>query len=82
MGPMTPAMAKYGRGGSAARNSTNGTGKSCSFHDVTLGDRDVSCRGSVNYYLFSGTYGVLSESSQQYPPAYRVGPGWAVLGLV
>jgi hypothetical protein len=82
MGPMAPATAKYGRGENAAGNSTNGTGKSCIFHDVTLGDMDVNCRGSVNCYLLSGTNGVLSESSQQYQPAYGAAPGCAVLGPV
>jgi hypothetical protein len=43
---------------------------------------DVNCRGSVNCYLLSGTNGVLSESSQQYQPAYGAAPGCAVLGPV
>ncbi|MGA9717194.1 MAG: S53 family peptidase [Acidobacteriaceae bacterium] len=70
------ANAEYGWRGSASCNSTNGTGKSCTFHDVTLGDMDVNCRGNVNCYLPSGTNGVLSVSSQQYQPAYGAAPGW------
>lgn len=67
---------EYGRHGSAACNSTTGTGKACVFHDVTLGDMDVNCRGSVNCYRPSGTNGVLSVSSSSYQPAYAAGSGW------
>ncbi|HEY3988783.1 MAG TPA: S53 family peptidase [Acidobacteriaceae bacterium] len=67
---------EYGWWGNASCNSTNGSGKSCVFHDVTLGDNDVNCRGNVNCYLPSGTNGVLSVSSKKYEPAYGATPGW------
>jgi subtilase family serine protease len=67
---------EYGRRGNASCNSTNGTGKFCSFHDVTLGDMDVNCRGNVNCFLPSGTNGVLSVSSNKDQPAYAANPGW------
>jgi subtilase family serine protease len=67
---------EYGWRGNASCNSTNGTGKSCIFHDVTLGDMDVNCRGKVNCFLPSGTNGVLSVSSKKNQPAYAAAPGW------
>jgi subtilase family serine protease len=70
------ANLEYGRRGNASCNSTNGTSKSCSFHDVTLGDMDVNCRGNVNCFLPSGTNGVLSVSSKKDQPAYAANPGW------
>jgi subtilase family serine protease len=70
------ANGEYGRRGSASCNSTNGTGRSCSFHDVTLGDMDVNCRGKANCFLPSGTNGVLSVSSKKDQPAYAAAPGW------
>jgi hypothetical protein len=70
------ANGEYGRRGSASCNSTNGTGRSCSFHDVTLGDMDVNCRGKVNCFLPSGKNGVLSVSSKKDQPAYAAAPGW------
>jgi subtilase family serine protease len=70
------ANGEYGRRGNASCNSTNGTSKSCSFHDVTLGDMDVNCRGKVNCFLPSGTNGVLSVSSKKDQPAYAAAPGW------
>jgi subtilase family serine protease len=72
----TLAAFEYGFHGSAACNSTNGSSSSCIFHDVTLGDMDVNCRGSVNCYDPSGPNGVLSVSSSQYKPAYAAAPGW------
>jgi len=67
---------EYGRRGNASCNSTNGTSKFCTFHDVTLGDMDVNCRGKVNCFLPSGTNGVLSVSSNTDQPAYAAAPGW------
>jgi subtilase family serine protease len=67
---------EYGAHGSTACNSTTGTGKGCVFHDVTLGDMDVNCRGNVNCYSPSGPNGVLSVSSSSYQPAYPATAGW------
>jgi subtilase family serine protease len=72
----TLAALEYGFRGNAGCNSTSGTGRACIFHDVTLGDMDVDCRGNINCYLPSGTNGVLSVSSQKDKPAYAAAPGW------
>lgn len=70
------AKTEYGKAGSAACNSSHQTGSSCIFHDVTMGDMDVNCRGGVNCYRPSGTNGVLSVSSKSYQPAYHAATGW------
>jgi hypothetical protein len=72
------AAAEYGATGNASCNSSlgNGVASNCIFYDVTLGDMDVPCQGSINCYLPSGTYGVLSTSNSSYSPAYAATPGW------
>jgi hypothetical protein len=72
------AANEYGASGSAACNSSlgNAVGSSCIFYDVTLGDIDAPCTGSVNCYLPSGTNGVLSTSNNSYAPAYKTATGW------
>jgi hypothetical protein len=72
------ASAEYGNGGNSECNSTlgNGVNSACIFYDVTQGDMDVPCRGTVNCYLPSGTYGVLSTSNSSYQPAYGTQVGW------
>jgi subtilase family serine protease len=72
------AGVEYGASGSSACNSSNGNsvGSSCVFYDVTLGDDDVPCTGSINCYLSSGTYGVLSTSGNSYEPAFETATGW------
>ncbi len=67
---------EYGWRGNAGCNSTTGSSKGCVFHDVTLGDMDVNCRGKVNCYDPSGPNGVLSVKSSSYQPAYAAAPGW------
>ncbi len=71
---------EYGKKGSKACNSSNKkTSKpntTCIFYDVTLGDNDVNCLGTVNCYLPSGTAGVLSTSDSDYEPAYGTGKGY------
>lgn len=76
--PAYYALAKtsYGQSGNASCNSSHLISKTCIFHDVTLGDMDVNCRGTVNCYRPSGTNGVLSVNSKQYQPAYRATSGW------
>jgi subtilase family serine protease len=61
-----------------ACNSASGTGENpnCILNDVTLGDIDVNCTGSVNCFKTGGTYGVLSTSSGSYLPAYPTTSGW------
>jgi hypothetical protein len=71
------AAAEYGSTGSAACNSSNGTGVSadCTFYDVTLGDMDVDCSGP-NCYFGGGDVGVLSTSDTEFAPAYGTTTGW------
>ena len=72
------AGATYGGASLSQCNSSNGSGvgSTCIFYDVTQGDIDVPCAGSVNCYLPSGSVGVLSTSSSSYQPAYGTGIGW------
>src|SRR5580658_2648078 len=64
------AAAEFGASGDNAYNSTlgNTASSSCIFYDVTLGDMDVNCLGTVNCYLPSGTNGVLSTSDSANEP--------------
>jgi len=72
------ASTEYGTSGSTTCNSStvNPTTNSCIFYDVTMGDIDAPCTGTVNCYLPSGTYGVLSTSDSAYRPAYATTTGW------
>jgi subtilase family serine protease len=72
------ANTEYGATGNPACNSTlgNAAASTCIFYDVTLGDEDSDCKGSVNCYDPSGTYGVLSTSDSSYQPAYGTTTGW------
>jgi subtilase family serine protease len=71
---------EYGAKGSKACNSdgkkVSKPNSSCIFYDVTLGDNDVNCVGTVNCYLPSGTAGVLSTTSKKYKPAYATTKGY------
>jgi subtilase family serine protease len=63
----------------AACNSSKGNdvGKSCIFHDVTVGNNDVPCYGTNNCYDPSGNvYGVLSTSDSSLKEAYPAATGW------
>ena len=73
----TLAGTEYGTTGDETCNSTlgNGAGSSCIFYDVTEGDNDVDCI-SVDCYLPSGSYGVLSTSNSAYQPAFAATAGW------
>ena len=68
------------KGNVSACNSTNGTGTAsfCIFHDVTVGNNDVPCYGTVNCYdpLGGAGYGVLSVSDSTLQIAYPSTPGW------
>jgi subtilase family serine protease len=72
------AATEYGTTGSAACNSTKGknVAGNCIFYDVTQGDMDVNCTGTVDCYLPSGTYGVLSTADGGYDKAYAAHSGW------
>jgi hypothetical protein len=69
---------EYGKSGKSSCNSTlgNGANSDCVFYDVTLGDMDVNCHGTVNCYIPSGAEGVLSTSDTSYKPAYGTTTGW------
>lgn len=64
--------------GSGTCNSSKGNGvdSSCVFYNVTQGDMDVDCTGSINCYRPGGTYGVLSTISSSYQKAYGASTGW------
>ena len=64
--------------GNNSCNSTlgNQVANSCTFYDVTEGDMDVNCLGTINCYLPSGTNGVLSVKSKAYEKAYNSTTGW------
>ncbi len=62
--------------GRAACNSTTGPASTCSFNDITQGDTDVPCIGTVNCFLDGQTIGVLSTSNTSYAPAYGTTDGW------
>ncbi len=72
------AAGEYGTSGNSSCNSTlgNGISSSCIFHDVTLGDMDINCKGSsiptdtFDCYMPSGINGVLSTSNSAYSIAY------------
>ncbi|KVV08081.1 hypothetical protein WK92_18775 [Burkholderia ubonensis] len=72
------AKTEYGAGGSGSCNSSNGrnVGGSCIFYNVTQGDMDVNCTGSINCYRAGGVSGVLSTTSNSYRKAFGAGVGW------
>jgi len=72
------AATEYGGAGNASCNSTlgNAVASSCVFYDVTQGDIDVNCAGTINCYLDSARRGVLSTSDTAYQIAYGTGVGW------
>jgi hypothetical protein len=72
------AATEYGSTGSTACNSTlgNGVASTCIFYDITQGDMDVNCTGSINCYLDGGKTGVLSTSTTAFKPAFGTHVGW------
>jgi hypothetical protein len=73
------AVSEYGALGNNSCNSSLGftVSHSCIFHDVTLGDMDVNCKGFLNCYASAfGLNGVLSLSDFGYSPAYGTTSGW------
>ncbi len=72
------ARKEYGSSGNEACDSTRGNaiGADCIFHDVTLGDNDILCRGTIDCFTDGAANGVLSVSSTSFKPAYRAGRGW------
>ena len=78
------AAKEFGAKGSSKCNSTlgNQADSSCTFYDVTQGDNDIPCVGTINCYDYAATspttqqYGVLSTDSNSYQPAYLTGVGY------
>jgi len=77
------AANQYGTKGDSACNSTlgNKVASSCIFYDVTQGDNDVDCIGTLalgtyDCFLPSGVNGVLSTSNNAYQPAFHATTGW------
>jgi subtilase family serine protease len=66
-------------------SSGNATSSSCVFYNVTQGDNDVNCSGTVQCFGAtastgrrgsSSANGALSTSGTSYAPAYGAGSGW------
>jgi len=72
------AKTEYGTSGSPTCSANKGKaiGAGCVFHDIVSGDVIQDCRGTIDCYRPSGTYGVLSTSSSLYRPAYRATLGY------
>ena len=81
-----PNYVYYQLAASASCNSSNGDSavSPCVFHNITKGDIDVNCGGSVDCYGStatrrggSSTDGALSLSSSAFSPAYGSAGGWS-----
>jgi subtilase family serine protease len=72
------ARKDYGaRGNSLCDSSLGSSGKGgCVFHDVTLGTDAQDCKGSVDCFLPSGSYGAMSLSDSRYEPAFQAHAGY------
>jgi subtilase family serine protease len=72
------AKAEYGTKGSKPCSADEGRliGATCIFHDVVSGDIYADCRGRIDCYRPSGTYGILSTASTAYRPAYKATIGY------
>ena len=72
------AKTEYGTSGSPTCSANKGKliGAGCVFHDIVSGDVIQDCRGPIDCYRPSGTYGVLSTSSSIYRPAYTAHNGY------
>ena len=79
--------AEYGGSGNNACQAGNtvAPGNPCVFHDVTVGDMSVDCRGTVGCYgstteargrRTTTEYGVSSTSSSSLTPAFAAASGW------
>jgi subtilase family serine protease len=72
------AKAEYGTSGSptCSADKGNAIGASCIFHDIVSGDVIQDCKGTIDCYRPSGSYGVLSTSSSAYRAAYKAAAGY------
>lgn len=70
------ANQEFGRKGNTSCLSNQHVVSTCVFYDINQGDNDVNCSGTVNCYLPSGTFGVLSTSNDSYQPAFKTRKGY------
>jgi subtilase family serine protease len=81
------AATEFGATGSTVCNSSGGTttkpvlpASTCIFNDVTLGDMDVNCTGTIDCFGSSNARrpleGALSTSSTTFTAAFAAGTGW------
>ncbi len=72
------AKTEYGTSGSPICSANKGRAidSSCVFYDIVSGDTDQDCKGKVDCYLPSGTFGVLSALSSAFRPAYKATNGY------
>jgi len=70
------AASEYGASGNSSCFSQKGVASTCIFYDVVRGDNDVNCTGTVNCYLPSGNFGVLSTTDARDKPAFKAHPGY------
>jgi subtilase family serine protease len=81
------AATEFGADGNAACNSSGGTttapvlpASTCIFHDVTQGDMDVNCTGTIDCFGSSKAStpleGALSTSLTTFKVAFAAGTGW------
>src|SRR6202789_307034 len=69
--------ASQSAGGLACNASSgNAVAGGCVFHDVTQGDMDIDCRGSIDCFLPTGTNGALFTGSGAFSTAYAAAAGW------
>ena len=72
----TLAASQSASGLACNSSSGNAVAVGCVFHDVTQGDMDINCRGSIDCFLPTGTNGALSTSSAAFSTAYAAAAGW------
>lgn len=76
-GTTTATGACNGSGAIGIGTSTSVPASTCIFHDVETGNISQACsKNSLNCYVDSGNYGILSTSTLTDSPAYPAGEGY------
>ncbi len=70
------AASQVASGLSCDSTDGNGVASGCVFYDVTEGDMDVDCSGSIDCYAPASGYGGLSTTSNSFSQAYGAAAGW------
>jgi subtilase family serine protease len=72
------AKTEYGTSGNPGCSADKGRsiGSTCVFYDIVSGDNIQDCKGTVDCYSPSGTYGALSTVSFAYRPGYAATTGY------